>query len=308
MSDTTAVADTASIVPEPVTTADIASVASDSVTDTTSITEDVVVDTLHILGAEADGNSGVWIIIVIFLGIFVALLWRFRKNVHTWWSEGILKKAVWPNSDRLKAFARSHVVVVLILLLLLQVMGAFQQMYTLGVRDLLFEAPASPVEVPLIITVEDMKCWVREGDFEARYQYIGWLFLLTLVAGWGLYFVLNTLRGRKRRFWETTLSVTSALLLMSQTTLLPVNYGILLSTSRYPEVSVSLRAADKLQTEHPRDMRLALVHETKEGFYLYSGTKQELWYILREEVQSIVYYGLVNVLDKTDTPTSCQRR
>lgn len=99
-------------------------------------------------------------------------------------------------------------------------------------------------------------------------------------------------------------TIVSVLLLVSQVTLLPVSYGVLVSRNTYPEVCATLTNEALAGGEPLPDSRLSLVHQRGEGFYFYSREKRRMWYVPRGAVQSLVHHARTNILG-TGKPEPC---
>lgn len=264
----------------------------------------VVAETLHVrTDTGLEGGAVVWFLGLVALAGGLALLWHYRAR----WA-GDLRLGARAASARLavKAFGARHRTLLLLLFLLVQFAASCQQARTIRVNDLLFKEAPTRVESSgralLIVGTETLERWVRLGDYERAVQYIGWLFLLTLLTAWVLFAVLRGFNYDAARTWEKVWVVASLLLLVSQMTLLPINYGVLLSSNRFPSVCMAYAAE---RPEGPPTERLALVHETETGYYLYSRTRRRMWFVQQASVEGFTYYGLDDVLKPASTAPPC---
>lgn len=263
----------------------------------------VVAETLHVQTSTrlSPGALG-WLVLL--LGVGASLFWHYRRTKAP--SSGRLQ--AWMGSARTftTGFGARHRVLLLLLLLLVQFAGACQQARTIRVHDLLFETPTEQVEgaPALMVSTADLERWVRTGAYAASVRYIGWLILLTLLSGWAVYVVLRDFQHTGARPWEKIWMGASLLLLVSQVTLLPINYGVLLSSSRFPSVCTVYNAGSTA-VEHLPPERLALVHETDRGYYLYARAHRRMWFVPHENVSSVVYDGMMNVLGPFPPSSLC---
>ncbi len=206
-------------------------------------------------------------------------------------------------------FVGDHLTGLLFVFLLVQFLGAYQLTQALEVSNLLFEPTLGADTIPhatfSIVKTETLKNWIVAGQAVQAAQYLGWLFLITLLTGWGLHFVLKLYREsglQNPRFWQITWFAGSLLLLLTQVTLLPINYGILLTSNRFVEVTVVYAEAEAEDGARPLEDPLYLLHETGSGFYFYSSTLRKVWYVLRSDVRSIQHHRMVRILQPASTP------
>ncbi len=206
-------------------------------------------------------------------------------------------------------FVGDHLTGLLFVFLLVQFLGAYQLTQALEVSNLLFEPTLGADTIPhatfSIVKTETLKNWIVAGQAVQAAQYLGWLFLITLLTGWGLHFVLKLYREsglENPRFWQITWFAGSLLLLLTQVTLLPINYGILLTSNRFVEVTVVYAEAEAEDGARPLEDPLYLLHETGSGFYFYSSTLRKVWYVLRSDVRSIQHHRMVRILQPASTP------
>ncbi len=268
-----------------------------------------VAETLHVGTSRGlDGSTATWLVVLLTLSAAMALLWKYRAQWQP--SGGLrLRKRAAVARTAIGAFARRHRTLLLLFFLLVQFGGACQQARTIRVHDLLFEAaPAYSTQTPtplLFIGTDTLERWVRGGHYEPSVQYLGALFLLTLLTAWGLYRVFRVFDRSTTGTWERAWMVASLLLLVSQVTLLPINYGILLSSNRFPSVCVDYGARSS-EAVLPPDERIALVHETDNGYYLYAPPQRRMWYVQRASVEALRYFGMTDVLAAAPLPQPCR--
>jgi len=208
-----------------------------------------------------------------------------------------------PEAKAHKGFVQRNFSGLLCLFLLAQFVAAYQMTQALGISNVLFDSERSPQLVPhlefSIVQTETLQAWIMQGTHVNSAQYMGWLFLVTVVPALGLYLLVRRYRGDEAltpNAWQTTWFAASVVLLATQITLLPINYGILLTTNRFVEVSVAFTEAEGT-LERPPDDHLYLLHETGSGFYLYSRADKKVWYVLRGDVRSMQHHRMARILN-----------
>jgi len=192
--------------------------------------------------------------------------------------------------------------------LVVQFLGAYQLTQALEVHNLLFAAPGSVSEIPhtalSLVGTDTLTRWIRDGETIRASQYLGWLFLITMLTAWWLHRVLTGYRARapeEPRPWQLVWPAAGMMLLITQVTLLPVNYGILLSSNQFPEVSLTY---GELPLEaRPADTRLALLRETGDTYFVYAPSERKIWSLSRSDVRTLRYHGMIPVLRRVpETP------
>lgn len=252
-------------------------------------------------------HGGIALVAVLLLSGLLFFRGRLRARWHGWQERrrlaGLLN-AVGKLRSSGRALFKSMITRPgwLILFLLIQFIGAYQLTQALEVHNLLFAATLSTAQGPHIalsmIDTSTLVAWIREGDTVRASQYLGWLFLITLLTAWALYRVMKSYRsrdGKAPRLWQLAWVAASLMLFITQVTLLPVNYGVLLSSNQFAEVSLQYQEPEP--AVRPPDARLVLLHETGDGYYLYARSEGKMWYILRADVRSLRYHGMVRVLE-----------
>ncbi|WP_456425446.1 hypothetical protein [Rhodocaloribacter sp.] len=183
--------------------------------------------------------------------------------------------------------------------LAVQFLGAYQLTQALEVHNLLFAVPGSVSEIPhtalSLVGTGTLTRWIRDGETIRASQYLGWLFLITMLTAWWLHRVLTAYRATEEpRPWQLVWLAAGMMLFITQITLLPVNYGILLSSNQFPEVSLTYR--DLPLEARPADVRLALLRETDDVYYVYAPSERKIWSISRTDVRTLRYHGMIHVL------------
>ncbi|WP_457653221.1 hypothetical protein [Rhodocaloribacter sp.] len=183
--------------------------------------------------------------------------------------------------------------------LAVQFLGAYQLTQALEIHNLLFDAPAALSEIPQtplsLVGTDTLTRWIRDGETIRASQYLGWLFLLTMLTAWWLHRVLTAYRATEEpRPWQLVWLAAGMMLFITQVTLLPVNYGILLSSNQFPAVSLTYR--DLPLEARPADPRLALLRETGDAYFVYARSERKIWSISRADVRTLRYHGMIHVL------------
>ena len=183
--------------------------------------------------------------------------------------------------------------------LVVQFLGAYQLTQALEIHNLLFDAPGALSEIPhtslSLVGTDTLTRWIRDGETIRASQYLGWLFLLTMLTAWWLHRVLTGYRATEEpRPWQLVWLAAGMMLFITQVTLLPVNYGILLSSNQFPEVSLTYR--DLPLEARPADTRLALLRETGDAYFVYAPSERKIWSISRADVRTLRYHGMIPVL------------
>lgn len=250
-----------------------------------------------VLGLLSALVYGVWqqpLVVGALLVLAGGVLWWWRRRRQ----DATTQASELPG--RLVAFVRRHPVALLVGFLLVQFLGAYQLTQALEISNLLFVptttgADSIPHAELSIISTETLKNWVLAGDAARASQFLGWLFLITLLTAWGLDYMRRLYRASDRTnpsFWQLTAFAASLLLFITQVTLLPINYGILLSSNRFAEVSVVYAGEGVQPTEAP----LYLLHETGNGYYFYTRGERTVWFVQRGDVQTILHHRMARVL------------
>lgn len=253
---------------------------------------------------------------VIFLGVLVAaivgiiLIFRKHRNeTETGSGRWIQRRAA-----AIKSWGTDHLALVLFIFLLIQFLGAYQLTQALEINNLLFDPHPEPVVTPYadlsFVSVRSLRGWIVDGHPINGMQYLGWLFLITLATVWGLYLMRDLFGtgGSKAEedvagsrpdradvgFWRMTWFAGSLMLLLTQITLLPINYGVLLSGNNFAQVLVTFNP-DVDESVKPPAVDLFLIHQSSGGFYFYSQAERNVWYVLRGDVRSIQYERMGSV-------------
>ncbi len=265
-----------------------------------ALAQPAVVETLRVETERGvEGGLLAWIVGLLLVAVAMAALWHYRAGWRGAW-----QKLRAPRHAT-RAFRTRHRTLILLLFLLVQFAGACQQARTVRVRDLLFSpsATAPVASPPLLVAPETLERWVRAADYDHAVQYLGGLFLLTMGTAWALYRMLKPVRLETAGGWERAWIGASGLLLVSQVTLLPVCYGVLLSSNRFPSVCVAYAPSDALPEPPPE--RLALVHQNGDGYYLYAQQRRRMWFVPQDGVAGLTFFGMVDVLHPLPPSPSC---
>lgn len=227
-----------------------------------------------------------------------------------------VNKAVTGKFNRLlqgvKDFIYRHRSGFLILLMIVQLLAIFQMNVVNQVGNLVFERnqayPAASAEPPgmLFPNAEDLKYWIlhHEDIFQSSggnplAEYIGWQFIVTLVLGLLLWLTVSGFRrdGLGRLSFRQQIWLTANLIFfISQLILLPVNYGALHMSNRFPEVEVTFNPAENGALSWPADAGLCLLHQDGGTFYLYSRREARVYYVRNSDIRSLVYIGRADIL------------
>ena len=255
------------------------------------------------------------------LDLFSAILYGLAQN-PLWWAAVVVvvvaaffwwrRRTPLPPADRrtlhgrLLLLLKNHPVALLVAFLLIQFLGAYQLTQALEISNLLFEPTVDAADnIPhaqlSIIGTETLRDWIVRGEAARAAQFLGWLFLITLLTAWGLHYMLRLHRESAQAypsFWHMAAFGASVLLLVTQATLLPINYGILLSSNRFVEVTVVFDESGEAEagTVRPDEAPLYLIHETSNGYYLYAHERRKVWYVLRGDVQTMLHHRMARIL------------
>lgn len=198
----------------------------------------------------------------------------------------------------------------LALALILQFVCLERQVSVLERRDVLFAPEASGSDAQdaastaargatAVTVIGPQRSSDRQNE---ALQFFGLVVMVTVFNGGLLAFVVrhrfpaSSPRSTRARVLVVWTAVT-ALMLISQITFVPVTYGALLAATNFPEVCVEYTRDRDAWPDPPPDERLALVHQTGDGFYFYSRTEEKMWYVLRGSVAAMVQYAPADVLD-----------
>lgn len=264
--------------------------------------------------AIAAGGLG-YAVIVLLAGIIAAVVYlRVRRRSGDQPSGSA--RSDWKRrlaGDHLSRRRRYAFGIVLTLALAFQIASVAREVAVLETRDVLFAIEADRVSASadaqagapdeITATLTDVR-----GDGTRSVRLFGEIVLLAAINASIIYYVIRkrlpTARSRGRRWMLTGWTVVSILLLVSQVTLLPVSYGVLISRNTYPEVCATLTNEEPATGEPLPDSRLSLVHQRGEGFYFYSRERRKMWYVPRGAVQSLVHHARTNILEQGD-PEPC---
>lgn len=243
-------------------------------------------------------RNPLWWVAVIAVGLAAGVWWQRRRRR----AEGAAPAL----HRRLLGLVKRHPVALLVVFLLIQFLGAYQLTQALEISNLLFDptldaAHSIPHAELSIVSTRTLKNWIVEGEAARASQFLGWLFLITLLTAWGLHYMLRLHRARADvapSFWHLTWFAASVLLLITQVTLLPVNYGILLTSNRFMEVTVVF--ADDGEAEarpgRPAEAPLYLIHETGNGYYFYAHEGPTVWFVRRGDVEALRHHRMARIL------------
>lgn len=246
------------------------------------------------------------------LGIVLYLLKRREPSppgAAQWVQQGLRASRGW--------FKRTGFGILLIVALLLQISSLNREVQVLELRDLLFQTEVDAAEDGVVsseLTVsgtDEIAAAVAygRGSRSTAVRLFGQIVLWTTVNAYVLYYVIRKrmpeTRSRGAHRMLAAWTGLTTLLLISQITLLPVSYGVLLSQNQYPEVCVA-RSGDALEDgERLPDARLSLVHQADDGLYLYSRGERKMWYVPRDQVRSVVHHARTSILDPAE-PEPCR--
>lgn len=263
--------------------------------------------------------GGMGLVAVLLLGsvagliLFVQVRRRSQSDVDSPASSDWMRRL----TDR-RPWVRSYgFALLLALALALQITSVAREVAVLDLRDMLFTSRSEQMNLSSeagdttqdagVQGSDEMAAVVADtrGDRHRPVRLFGEIVLLTVINASVIYFVIRrrfpVRRSGGKQLMLTAWCVVSILLLISQVTLLPVSYGVLVSRNTYPQVCAALSEAALAGADLLPNTRLALVHQTENGFYFYSRSHQKMWYVPRSDVKSLVHHARTDILDPSET-------
>ncbi len=148
-----------------------------------------------------------------------------------------------------------------------------------------------------------------EGSFK-RQEYFAKLLAMAILSVFALV-LLEYLRRQPnsktntpvKAPWRSVLFISAFFLIVLQWLYLPVNYGILIISNRYPTVQIGLRDYQQMAAMEA-DAPLFFLHREGDDYFFYNRKQRKIWQVARTDLTWLIRSDEVNIFDQTHVQTN----